>query len=96
MTTRTRKTVNLDAEQSADLAPFLDQDSTEHGALEMIIGRELSSDSEELAALALLGARHVRRSMLTAAYDRAVDEGAFDETDAVVAAGRRRWRRIDG
>lgn len=90
MATRTRKTVNLDAAQSAALAPFLEEGSDEHATLEELVGRSLTSDSEEMAALVELGARQVRRSMMTRAYDRAVEEGAFDETRTFVAANRRR------
>lgn len=92
MTTRTRKTMNLDAEQSAWLAAFLDEGSPEHEALEQLAGRSLSSDSEELAALAMIGARQVRQTLLAADYDHAVDVGAFDETRTTARANRRRRR----
>lgn len=94
MTARTRKTINLDATQSAQLQPFLDEGSPEHATLEALAGRELRSDSEELGALAQLGAREVRRRMLEQGYDDAVDTGAFDDTADWVAGARRR-RRVE-
>lgn len=74
------------------LSPFLEEGTDEHETLQEVIGRSLASDSEELAALAELGARQVRQVMLRDAYDRAIDNDAFDETATVVRANRSRRR----
>lgn len=92
MSSRTRKTINFDAAQTAAVAPFLEEGTEEHSALERLVGRELVSDSEELAALVELGAAKVRQAMLAAVYESAVDDGAFDETRKFVLGNRGRRR----
>lgn len=94
METLSRKTVNFDEHDSDIVAPFLDENSTEHAALEALVGRPLTSDSAELRALVLLGVRRVQDALLEDAYNAAVDAGDFDETaewaERTGAARRRR------
>ena len=80
METLRRKTVNFDPRDRQIVAPFLDQGSDEHAALERLAGEPLSSDSAELRALILLGVRRVRDSLLEDAYNDAVAAGDFDDT----------------
>ena len=80
METLTRKTVNFDPRDRDLIAPFLDENSSEHAALEQLSGESLASDSAELRALILLGIRHVRDALLEEAYNDAVDDGTFDDT----------------
>lgn len=75
-----RKTVNFNARDSQVVAPFLEEGTDEHAALERLAGERLSSDSAELRALVLLGIRRVRDALLEDAYNRAVDAGDFDGT----------------
>lgn len=77
------------------MAPFLDASSTEHAALEALIGQSLSSDSAELRALVLLGVRHVQDALREDAYNDAVDAGDFDETAEWVRGARARRRSHD-
>ncbi|MFU8841474.1 MAG: hypothetical protein ACNA8R_12270 [Nitriliruptoraceae bacterium] len=93
MDTLNRKTINFDRADTPPVAPFLDQDSPEHAALERLIGEHLPSDSAALRALVLLGADRVRETLLEEAYNRSVDGGDFDETRAWVAATTRARRR---
>lgn len=98
METLSRKTVNFDQRDSELVAPFFDEGSSEHAALEALVGHPLSSDSAELRALVLLGIRHVRDVLLEDAYNAAVDAGDFDETTEWVeqtTAARRRRRLGD-
>lgn len=92
METLNRKTVNFDQRDSQVVAPFLDATTTEHAALESMVGQSLSSDSAELRALVLLGVRHVREALLEDAYNDAVDAGDFDETKDWVRGTRARRR----
>lgn len=92
METLSRKTVNFDPRASEIVAPFLDESTSEHAALEALVGQPLSSDSAELRALVLLGVRRVQEALLEDAYNDAVDAGDFDETRewvGQVRAGRR-------
>jgi hypothetical protein len=75
-----RKTVNFDQQDSQVVAPFLDASTSEHAALEALVGQSLSSDSAELRALVLLGVRRVQDALLEDAYNDAVDAGDFDDT----------------
>lgn len=93
MDTLKRKTINFDHIDTALVGPFLDEDSAEHAALERLIGQPLASDSAELRALVLLGVRRVREALLEDGYDRAVDEGDFDDTAAWVEQTTRARRR---
>jgi hypothetical protein len=95
MDTLKRKTVNFDQRDSQLIAPFLDADTTEHAALEALVGQPLSSDSAELRALVLLGVQHVREALLEDAYNDAVDAGDFDETADWVRGTRARRRSHD-
>jgi hypothetical protein len=95
METLSRKTVNFDQRDSQVVAPFLDASTTEHAALEALVGQPLSSDSAELRALILLGVRHVRDALLEDAYNDAVDAGDFDDTAVWVQATRARRRSRD-
>jgi hypothetical protein len=94
MTTMRRKTINFDDAEASALAPFLEEDSAEHAALERLAGEPLRSDSAELRALVLLGVDRVRQSLLEDAYNQAVDAGDFDESrdwiEQTTAARRRR------
>jgi hypothetical protein len=94
MSELTRKTINLDARDASAVAPFLDDGSPEHAALERIVGERLASDSAALRALVLLGAEVVRERLLEGAYDASIEAGDFDETGQWVeeTAGRRRRR----
>lgn len=90
-----RKTINFDHADTSVVAPFLDEDSAEHAALEQIVGERLASDSAELRALVLLGVGRVREALLEDAYNDAVDSGDFDDTRAFVeqtTSARRRRR----
>lgn len=80
MDTLRRKTVNFDAADALAVAPFLDEGTDEHAALERLAGERLASDSAELRALVLLGAERVREVLIEDAYNTAVDAGDFDET----------------
>lgn len=80
MSTLDRKTINFDHADRAVVAPFLEQGSAEHAALERIAGERLGSNSAELRALVLLGVDRVREVLLEDAYNEAVDAGDFDET----------------
>lgn len=95
MKTLNRKTVNFDQRDSQVVAPFLDANTTEHAALEALVGQPLSSDSAELRALILLGVRHVRDALLEDGYNDAVDAGDFDDTAAWVQGSRERRRSHD-
>lgn len=92
MDTLNRKTVNFDQQDSRVVAPFLDASTSEHAALEALVGQPLSSDSAELRALVLLGVRHVQEALLEDAYNDAVDAGDFDDTRAWVRQTRARRR----
>jgi hypothetical protein len=85
MVTLRRKTVNFDARDAESLAPFLDEASDEHAALERLVGQPLTSDAAELRALIMLGAARVREALLEDAYNEAVEAGDFD--------GTREWAR---
>jgi hypothetical protein len=89
-----RKTINFDQADTPVVAPFLDEGSAEHAALERIVGERLASDSAELRALVLLGVGRVREALLEDAYNEAVDAGDFEDTRAWVeqttSARRRR------
>lgn len=77
------------------VAPFLDEDSSEHAALERIVGERLASDSAELRALVLLGVGRVHEALREDSYNEAVDAGDFDDTRAYVeqtTSARRRRR----
>jgi hypothetical protein len=95
MGTLSRKTINFDHGDTSVVAPFLDEGSAEHAALERIVGERLVSDSAELRALVLLGVGRVREALLEDAYNDAVDAGDFDDTRAFVeqATTARRRRR---
>jgi hypothetical protein len=80
MNALSRKTVNFNHADTPVVAPFLDEDSAEHAALERIVGAQLTSDSAELRALVLLGVGRVRETLLEDAYNEAVDAGDFDDT----------------
>lgn len=95
METLRRKTVNFDRRDSQAVAPFLDADTTEHAALEALVGHPLSSDSAELRALVLLGIRHVQEALLEDAYNDAVDAGDFAETADWIRGTRARRRSHD-
>jgi len=95
MDTLIRKTVNFDQQDSQVVAPFLDASTSEHAALEALVGQPLSSDSAELRALILLGVRHVQDALLEDAYNDAVNAGDFDDTAAWVHATRTRRRSHD-
>ena len=95
MDTLSRKTINFDHSDTPVVAPFLDEDSPEHAALERIVGERLASDSAELRALVLLGVGRVREALLEDAYYEAVDAGDFDDTGTWVeqtTSARRRRR----
>lgn len=95
MDTLSRKTINFDHADTPVVAPFLDKDSSEHAALERIVGERLASDSAELRALVLLGVGRVREALLEDSYNEAVDAGDFDDTRTYVeqtASARRRRR----
>jgi|GEM_PF-1167596 len=95
MGTLSRKTINFDHADTSVVAPFLDEGSAEHAALERIVGERLASDSAELRALVLLGVGRVREALLEDAYNQAVDAGDFDDTRRFVeqtATARRRRR----
>lgn len=92
-----RKTVNFDEQDTQLVAPFLDENSSEHAALEALVGRRLSSGSSELRALVLLGVARVRDALLEDAYNAAVNAGDFDETAEWVqqtTTARRRRRSV--
>lgn len=96
METLRRKTVNFDAEDASAIAPFLDEGSDEHAALERLAGEPLSSDSADLRALVLLGAERVREVLLEDAYNAAVDAGDLDETrEWVRQTSAARQRRVN-
>lgn len=80
MATLRRKTVNFDQRDAQTVAPFLDEATDEHAALERLVGRPLTSDAAELRALIMLGAARVREALLEDAYNEAVDVGDFHET----------------
>jgi hypothetical protein len=94
MDTLSRKTINFDHADTPVVAPFLDENSAEHAALEQIVGERLASDSAELRALVLLGVRRVHDALLEDAYNQAVDAGDFDDTrtwaEQTTSARRRR------
>ena len=95
MTTLSRKTINFDHADTPLVAPFLREGSTEHAALERIIGERPASDSAELRALVLLGVGRVREALLEDAYHEAVDAGDFDDTRTFIeqtTSARRRRR----
>jgi hypothetical protein len=93
MDTLKRKTINFDHADTPVVAPFLDEGSAEHAALERLVGERLTSDSAELRALVLLGVNRVRESLLEDAYNQAVDDGDFDETRVWVEQTTRARRR---
>jgi hypothetical protein len=95
MDTLNRKTINFDHADTSVVAPFLDEGSAEHAALERIVGERLASDSAELRALVLLGVGRVREALLEDAYNDAVDAGDFDDTRTFVeqTTNARRRRR---
>ena len=80
MDTLRRKTVNFDPSDAESVAPFLDEETDEHTALERLAGQPLTSDAAELRALIMLRAARVREALLEDAYNDAVDAGDFDET----------------
>ena len=88
-----RKTINFDQADTPVVAPFLDEDPTEHAALERLVGERLASDSAELRALVLLGVGRVREALLEDAYNEAVDAGDFEDTCAWVEQTTRARRR---
>jgi hypothetical protein len=95
MDTLRRKTINFDHADTRVVAPFLDEASAEHAALERIVGERLGSDSAELRALVLLGVNRVREALLEDGYNEAVDAGDFDDTRTWVeqtSSARRRRR----
>ncbi len=95
MDTSNRKTINFDTADTPVVGPFFDKGSTEHAALERLIGGRLVSNSAELRALVLLGVDRVRESLLEEAYNEAVDAGDFEETRAwakETSAARQRRR----
>ncbi len=96
MSDLTRYTVNLPAEDDADLAALLHPDAPSRRLLEDLAGEALPSRSAELRALVRLGADVVRDEADRAAYDAAVATGDFDETarvtDALARSRRRRGR----
>ena len=97
METLNRKTINFDSRDSELVAPFLDEATTEHAALEELAGQPLSSDSAELRALVLLGIRRVRDVLLEDAYNEAVNAGDFNDTHEwaeQTSAARRRRRTV--
>jgi hypothetical protein len=89
-----RKTINFDHADTPVVAPFLDEDSAEHAALERIAGERLASDAAGLRALVLLGAGLVREALIEDAYNEAVDAGDFDDTrtwvEQTISTRRRR------
>lgn len=93
MDTLKRKTINFDHADTPVVAPFLDEDSAEHAALERLVGERLGSDSAELRALVPLGVSRVREALLEDAYNQAVDGGDFDETRTWVEQTSRARRR---
>lgn len=96
METLSRKTINFDPRDSDLVAPFLEEGTDEHAALQRLVGERLSSDSSELRALVMLGIRRVRDALLEDAYNAAVDAGDFDDTREwaqQTTAARRRRRR---
>lgn len=93
MGTLKRKTINFDHADTALVEPFLDEGSTEHAALERLVGERLASDSAELRALVMLGVNRVRETLLEDAYNQAVDSGDFDDTAAWVDQTSRARRR---
>ncbi|TVR32281.1 MAG: hypothetical protein EA388_12255 [Nitriliruptor sp.] len=93
MGTLHRKTINFDQADTSVVAPFLDEGSAEHAALERIVGERLASDSAELRALVLLGVSRVREALLEDAYNQAVDAGDFDETRPFIEQTTRARRR---
>lgn len=95
METLRRKTINFDPEDGRMVAPFLDEGTEEHAALEELVGQSLASDSAELRALVLLGIRHVRGRLLENDYNTAVDAGDFAGTREWVEAARSRRRPRD-
>jgi hypothetical protein len=94
MDTLSRKTINFDHADTPVVAPFLDENSAEHAALERLVGERLASNSADLRALVLLGVRRVREALLEDAYNQAVDAGDFDDTrtwvEQTTSARRRR------
>jgi hypothetical protein len=80
MDTLNRKTINFAHADTPVVAPFLEEGSAEHAALEQMVGERLASDSAELRALVLLGVGRVREALLEDAYNQAVDAGDFDDT----------------
>jgi hypothetical protein len=93
MDTLNRKTINFNHADTPVVAPFLDEGSAEHAALERLVGERLASDSAELRALVLLGVNCVRESLVENAYNEAVDAGDFDETRAWAEQTTRARRR---
>jgi len=95
MDTLRRKTINFDHADTSVVAPFLDEGSAEHAALERIVGERLASDSAELRALVLLGVGRVREALVEDAYNQAVDAGDFDDTHTFLqqTTNARRRRR---
>ncbi|MTV27831.1 hypothetical protein FTX61_20795 [Nitriliruptoraceae bacterium ZYF776] len=88
-----RKTIDFDPADARVVAPFLEGGSAEHAALERLVGQRLGSDSAELRALVLLGARRVRESLLEDAYNESVDAGDLSDTRAWVEQTTRARRR---
>jgi len=93
METLSRKTINFDRADTSIVAPFLNEGSVEHAALERLVGEQLASDSAELRALVLLGVGRVREALLEDAYNEAVDAGDFEDTRAWVEQTTRARRR---
>ena len=93
MRTLSRKTINFDHADTWVVAPFLDEDSAEHAALERLVGERLASDSAELRALVLLGVGRVRETLFEDAYNEAVDAGDFEDSRAWVEQTTRAQRR---
>lgn len=93
MDTLSRKTINFDRADATVVAPFLDEGSVEHAALERLVGERLASDSAELRALVLLGVGRVREALLEDAYNAAVDAGDFADTAVWVDETSRARRR---
>lgn len=77
-----RRTLNFGSQDESVVGPFLEVGSAEHRALEELSGGPLRSDSAQLRALVLLGVERVQERLLERAYNRAVEHGDFDDSNA--------------